>query len=178
MRWRLWATAVAAYAAELRLETFVTVELTLDNLPLTLRAHVDDDPLVAVRREELLRVRRRELWDCCGIHRRVEAVGRREHLGYDGARAPRLLVGARDRGSVESFDGAGYGELAPMLLRGCIDANVDAGLMLALPSSTATDDANLLVGTRGVVRRAANAVARGRRAAKAVRAARPPPRSR
>ena len=31
-------------AAELRLETFVTVELTLDNLPLTLRAHVDDDP--------------------------------------------------------------------------------------------------------------------------------------
>ena len=44
MRWHLWATAVAAYAAELRLETFVTVELTLDNLPLTLRAHVDDDP--------------------------------------------------------------------------------------------------------------------------------------
>ena len=33
MRWHLWATAVAAYAAELRLETFVTVELTLDNLP-------------------------------------------------------------------------------------------------------------------------------------------------
>ena len=31
MRWRLWATAVAAYAAELRLETFVTVELTLKN---------------------------------------------------------------------------------------------------------------------------------------------------
>ena len=44
MRWHLWATVVAAYAAELRLETFVTVELTLDNLPLTLRAHVDGDP--------------------------------------------------------------------------------------------------------------------------------------
>ena len=44
MRWHLWATVVAAYAAELRLETFVTVELTLDSLPLTLRAHVDDDP--------------------------------------------------------------------------------------------------------------------------------------
>ncbi len=44
MRWQFWATAVAAYAAEIRLETFVTVELTLDNLPLTLRAHVDVDP--------------------------------------------------------------------------------------------------------------------------------------
>ena len=38
MRWFLWATVVAAYAAELRLETFVTVELTLDNLPLRRRA--------------------------------------------------------------------------------------------------------------------------------------------
>jgi len=50
MRWHLWATAVAAYAAELRLETFVTVELTLDNLPLSLRAHVEDDPEKAAER--------------------------------------------------------------------------------------------------------------------------------
>ena len=115
------------------------------------RAHVDDDPLVAVRREELLRVRRRELWDCRGIHGRVEAVGRREHLGYDGARAPRLLVGARDRGSVGSFDGAGYDAPVPMLLRICFGAAstpmLMPSLMLALPSSTATVDAKLLVGT-------------------------------
>ena len=50
MRWQFWATAVAAYAAEIRLETFVTVELTLDNLPLTLRAHVDDNPGKAAER--------------------------------------------------------------------------------------------------------------------------------
>jgi hypothetical protein len=55
-------------------------------------------------------------------------------------------VGARDRGSVGSFDGAGYDEPAPMLLQNLLQGCITPKLLPCCLSPATVVDASLLVG--------------------------------